>query len=72
MNMIIELVTKEAESCLKGGVIEGLSRFEQINHDIKIMRDCDFIDEETTKQLYELAKSYYNEFMTLFKSGVIK
>ena len=37
MNMIIELVTKEAESCLKGGVIEGLSRFEQINHDIKIM-----------------------------------
>lgn len=72
MNMIIELVTKEAESCLKGGVIEGLSRFEQINHDIKIMRDCDFIDEETAKQLYEIAKSYYNEFMTLFKSGVIK
>ena len=47
MEQVIELITTEAESCLHGGVIEGLSRFGQLNHDIKVMNICGFIDEDT-------------------------
>lgn len=72
MEQVIELITTEAESCLHGGVIEGLSRFEQLNHDIKIMNICGFIDEDTANQLYEVVKQYCDKFMDLLRSGKIK
>ena len=62
-------VELEAESCLCGGVIEGLSRFEQLNHDIKAMNTCGYIDEDTANILSEIVKSYYDKFMVLLESG---
>ncbi len=62
-------VELEAESCLHGGIIEGLSRFEQLNHDIKAMNSCGYIDEDTANILSEIVKSHYDKFMVLLESG---
>ena len=59
MDKIRDLMESELKSCLEGGLIEGLSRIEQINRDIKIMKMCGFIDDAMEQQLLAMVKDYY-------------
>ena len=60
MDKLKELIEKEAVSCLQGGLIEGLSRMEQLNRDFVVMRKCGFIDDNMEKELKEIVKYYYD------------
>ena len=60
MDKLKELIEKEAVSCLQGGLIEGLSRMEQLNRDFVVMRKCGFIDDNMEKELKEIVKYHYD------------
>lgn len=60
MERLKELIDAEAKSCLTGGLIEGLSRMEQLGRDIIVMRACGFIDEDIEQELKGIVKHYYD------------
>lgn len=56
----VKRINLEAKSCLEGGLIEGLSRMEQLKRDFVVMRKCGFVDEEIEQELIKIVKQYYD------------